>query len=919
MNNKFNKILAIVLCLVMAIGSVAAVVEGGPTPSPVPTEAPVTTEAPVETAVPSVPPVAESPAPSEAPAADTPTCTCPDVEGVDKAAEDYVHAKDCPLYVPVCTCEGTEEEKAAEGFVHAEGCDFYVAPVDPNAELYEKLMATTTAEEFLALVEGMSEEDEQAFSDSLSAEQLEALRAHIQEIAPAEEATPPQTVTFTDAGPFMPPVAVQTVRRLLRSAPKPLAEEQDNGLVTTKTATVNPDGTYTISIESYTTGTVTTSTKTTPVDIVLVLDQSGSMCFNFAGDKNGSNERQTAMKQAVNNFISAVNEKYSNDADHRMALVTFGSGASTLLGWTAVDDAGKEALQGAINGLPAGPAGATNVAAGMGEAVALMGDRYNYTGANKPRQKVVIVFTDGVPTTNTVFDIGVADAAINTAKSMKDEGVTIYSIGIFNGADPGQLYGAKADYATFSDIECNGGTTAPGFIWGATGWAATFGDVPDTDVPAGNRFLNYLSSNFNSATQVGLEKGSFGPKIVMGETYNGWHVGRAKIDGYKIISNFSRNATGYYLTAANANSLNTIFQTISENINTPEIELGSETVVKDIVSPHFTIPSNTSDVKVYVADATSASGATWATREETDLTPDVNGSTIIVSGFDFNENFVSDKAKEDGSFGKKLIIEFNVTRKEGFLGGNAVPTNGTESGVYDKDGTLVEAFDIPTVDLPIHYAFSTTDQTIYLGEKADLTRISSSDIVPDGSNNAFVDIRYTVTDPEDKPVGTMTIPAGQTSGEWTWTPDAAPALEKDTEYTINCVVSPSIPKVDGVANWEETKSATVYVKTCTLTITKQGSQDDNQGFIFKVTGPKAFTVSVQGNGSVTIAGLPIGSYTVTEDGWSWRYSADGEKTADLTPTAHDVSITVNNDLQNPYLLDGSAYAQNKAAKPAAKG
>ena len=53
MNNKFNKILAIVLCLVMAIGSVAAVVEGDPTPSPVPTGAPVTTEAPVETAVPS--------------------------------------------------------------------------------------------------------------------------------------------------------------------------------------------------------------------------------------------------------------------------------------------------------------------------------------------------------------------------------------------------------------------------------------------------------------------------------------------------------------------------------------------------------------------------------------------------------------------------------------------------------------------------------------------------------------------------------------------------------------------------------------------------------------------------------------------------------------------------------------------------
>ena len=897
MNNKFNKILAIVLCLVMAIGSVAAVVEGDPTPSPVPTGAPVTTEAPVETAVPSVPPVAESPAPSEVPAADTPTCTCPDVEGVDKTAEDYVHAKDCPLYVPVCTCEGTEEEKAAEGFVHAEGCDFYVAPVDPNAELYEKLMATTTAEEFLALVEGMSEEDEKAFSDSLSAEQLEALRAHIQEIAPAEEATPPQTVTFTDAGPFMPPVAVQTVRRLLRSAPNLLAKEQDNGLVTTKTATLNPDGTYTISIESYTTGTVTTSTKTTPVDIVLVLDQSGSMCFSFAGDKNGSNERQTAMKQAVNNFISAVNEKYSNDADHRMALVKFGSGASTLLGWTAVNDAGKEALQGAINDLPAGPAGATDVAAGMGEAVALMGDRYNYTGANTSRQKVVIVFTDGVPTTSRDFSTSVASNAIASAKGLKDAGVTIYSIGIFSGANPNELYGSTG-------FEHNSDGTV-GSNWDEFDWWGLV-DIRNVDVPAGNRFLNYISSNFKNAYEVGIAeyKNSF-----IGIGYYVW----------KITRNFSRDSSEYYLTADNANSLNTIFQTISENIQTPTISLGSETVVKDIVSPHFTIPSNTSDVKVYVADATSASGATWATRKETDLTPDVNGSTIIVTGFDFNENFVSDKAKEDGSFGKKLIIEFNVTRKEGFLGGNAVPTNGTESGVYDKDGTLVEAFDIPTVDLPIHYRFSTTDQTIYLGEKADLTRLSSSDIVPDGNNNAFVNIRYTVTDPTGNVVGEMTIPAGQTSGEWTWTPDAAPALEKDTEYTIKCVVSPSIPKVGGVANWEETKPATVYVKTCTLTITKQGSQDDNQGFIFKVTGPKAFTVSVQGNRSVTIAGLPIGSYTVTEDGWSWRYSADGEKTAELTPTAPAGSVTVNNTLQNLYLLGGSDYAQNNAAKPAAKG
>lgn len=903
MNNKFNKILAIVLCLVMAIGSVAAVVEGGPTPSPVPTEAPVTTEAPVETAVPSVPPVAESPAPSEAPAADTPTCTCPDVEGVDKAAEDYVHAKDCPLYVPVCTCEGTEEEKAAEGFVHAEGCDFYVAPVDPNAELYEKLMATTTAEEFLALVEGMSEEDEKVFIQTLTDEQYVALEAHIEAIFPMEEPAESKTVDFTAAGPFMPPVAVQTVRRLLRSAPKPLAEEQDNGLVTTKTATVNPDGTYTISIESYTTGTVTTSTKTTPVDIVLVLDQSGSMSDSFTGASN----RQAAMQQAVNNFIDAVKLKYDAEkADHRMSVVTFSNSATILQNWIAVDDAGKVTLQGKINKLGT-PSGATSVDEGMKQAKTLMGNDYNYNGNNTSRNKVVIVFTDGIPTTSSDYSNAVADSAVSHAHSLKGNSInaTVYSIGIFNGAKVSQMYGGDSDGSV-------------GSSWQGTSVFGIGSDFSDLAVPAANRFLNLLSSNFKNATSDGLNR-------------TGWNIILAKHEKFEITENFTRTGTGYYLAASNADKLNEIFTTISENIGTPTIDLGTETVVKDVVSPYFEMPTGASAVSVKTYDCLSYNAntkeATWSqTGTSLANAVTIEGTNVNVKGFDFNGNFIAETGrneanpKELGNFhGRKLVIEFTVSLKDGLLGGNAVPTNGTESGVYDKDGTLVEAFDIPTVDLPIHYAFSTTDQTIYLGEKADLTRLSSSDIVPDGSNNAFVDICYTVTDPEGKLVGTMTIPAGQTSGEWAWTPDAAPALEKDTEYTINCVVSPSIPKDDGVANWEGTKSATVYVKTCTLTITKQGSQDDNQGFIFKVRGPKAFTVSVQGNGSVTIAGLPVGSYTVTEDGWSWRYSADGEKTAELTPTAHDVSITVNNALQNPNLLGGSAYAQNKAAKPAAKG
>lgn len=152
------------------------------------------------------------------------------------------------------------------------------------------------------------------------------------------------------------------------------------------------DGNYTIQMTAQATGTTTTTSKAVPMDIVLVLDQSGSMKENF-----GSGTRQSAMKEAVNSFIGEVAKKYSEDADHRMAIVTFGTNADTLEGWTAVNRTGEATLTAAINDLPENPSGATNVGAGMQMAKNLM-DSDAYTGGNTDRQKTVIVFTDGVPT-----------------------------------------------------------------------------------------------------------------------------------------------------------------------------------------------------------------------------------------------------------------------------------------------------------------------------------------------------------------------------------------------------------------------------------------------------------------------------------------------------------------------------------------
>lgn len=73
---------------------------------------------------------------------------------------------------------------------------------------------------------------------------------------------------------------------------------------------------------------------------------------------------------------------------------------------------------------------------------------------------------------------------------------------------------------------------------------------------------------------------------------------------------------------------------------------------------------------------------------------------VNVTGFDFNQNYVSTNAKADGTFGKKLIIEFDVSVEAGFLGGNQVPTNDGQSGIY-AEGTMIKAFDVPTQDVEV--------------------------------------------------------------------------------------------------------------------------------------------------------------------------------------------------------------------------
>ena len=687
--------------------------------------------------------------------------------------------------------------------------------------------------------------------------------------APAEstaaaQVQAPQTVVYTAAGPFLPAVSVQPVLRAARASG---ASEFKDGLNLSKTATANADGSYTIRMEAFTTGKVTTTTSTTPVDVVLVLDQSGSMAYDFNGNStsNNTSRRQHAMKQAVNQFISAVADKYGAEkSDHRISIVTFGTNASVLQGWTPVSQVGKTTLQGEITGLPDTPSGATNVGAGMQQAETLMGSGYNYTGSNTTRQKVVVVFTDGVPTTQSDFNTTVANTAIKSAKALKDSGATVYSVGIFNGAKPEQLYGDSG-----FKYNSNGQV---GSYWASFSWWG-IGDVKNYDIPAGNRFLNYISGNFPDATEIGIQRYDFS---FIGIGNYGWQITR----------NFAREQSNYYLTANDSASLSKIFTTISENIGSANIDLGSETVIKDIVTPYFTVPQNAGAIRLSTAAYNgSAFGAPVAADPSVTAAIDPATRAVNVTGFDFNQNYVSTNAKADGTFGKKLIIEFDVSVRDGFLGGNQVPTNDGQSGIYAK-GTMIKAFDVPTQDVEVKSITPTADdKAIYLGDSANLQELVHQNATFDGTNNAFVDVTYTVKDENGTVVGTYTVPAGSSSGTWVWSDPASNgtvAPEQTTTYKVTCTVSPT--QTGTYESVSKDTTFTITVNTCSLTITKTvtGGGDPNQTFVFNVMkgNDLVTTVVLKAGASTTITGLAVGDYTVVEDtAWSWSYTADNVSTA----------------------------------------
>lgn len=194
-----------------------------------------------------------------------------------------------------------------------------------------------------------------------------------------------------------------------------------------------------------------TVTVTTPLDIVMVLDASGSMDGEMGG--RDSTKRIDALKSAANSFIDTIAKQNEGiegvDRQHKVAIVKFAGKKSNDIGNNMYRDGGysynytqvmkeltycsgsnaDDLKKNTINQIQ--PAGATRADYGLE-----LAEGITITSGRKDAKKIIVFFTDGTPTKQDKFDAGVANAAVTAAKNMKDGKATVYTIGIFDGADP---------------------------------------------------------------------------------------------------------------------------------------------------------------------------------------------------------------------------------------------------------------------------------------------------------------------------------------------------------------------------------------------------------------------------------------------------------------------------------------------------
>ena len=816
---------------------------------------------------------------------------------------------------------------------------------------------------------------------------------------------------FQSVGPFMTYFpGSSTVRKapVLRAAAKDTSDGASNAVDVTKTATAtdvkdaagNPI--YQIDLTAAAKSNIVTHTKA--CDIVLVLDRSGSMNFSLAGSKDGSKERVKALQASVNAFLTTIQK---SSPDSRVAIVSYASdvtidsGTKTASGAlipVTADNTVNSALTQIVSDLSTRCDGGTQSGMGMQQAVNIF-NSVSASDSNYDNTRVTVLFTDGEPGTyggwkgeNEGYDV--AQQSVHWSvilKHAKGDTVNMQTNvedqNFFGQRFQEWLWSPKYGVSNYEDFQ-KGSANKDDWNWtgcGSTVYCVGLGlkasEGKDSDGCKVNEYMYRVSSHRPDGSHVDNNR------------VNEWEQGTDSWEGLYTDARTRNHENGYYLTTDNAAELQRIFTQIAQQTG----EAVKDVTIRDEISESF-VPCDAAGNAYNVGDTITSNGKTGTVRQDANGNYYIEWTNVTLTPEQVDSNKVVTKPAE--TFQSTLYVK----PRDGFLGGNNVPTNGSESGVYTAAGNQIKPFPQPEVNVPIKMgAFEAQTRNIYYGNAAPTLPDLSTATPLEAWQTRYVTItRTSNTDVSNTIDGEYAVTVTVTPGAAKETSAGAPAIAQTT--TVNSVVhvyKPEITFNDSRINYGETadyrdnggtvvwkhgddvaddESMTgtaptltyaydpaedaftkdtyvkvtvsangetlpagvvtfrhgdcdfpgcsssfdskqgqfmVHINVFDLTIQKTAKAgttiDPNQTFVFKVKNNdngKTMEIVITGEGQQTVKGLPMGSYTITEDtGWSWQYRPT-EPTQTITVSETSRTVTFENETAPTNWLTSLAKALN---------
>lgn len=554
---------------------------------------------------------------------------------------------------------------------------------------------------------------------------------------------------FQGVGPFMTYFpGSSTVRKapMLRATAKDTSDGASNAVDVTKTATAtdkkDADGKpiYQIDLTAAAKSNIVTHTKA--CDIVLVLDRSGSMNFSLAGKDNNSKERVKALQTAVNAFLTTIQK---SSPTSRVAIVSYASdvtidsGTKTASGAlipVTADNTVNSALTQIVSGLSTRCNGGTQSGKGLQQAVNIF-NSVSASDSNYDNTRVTVLFTDGKPGNNywSGEDEGydVAQQSVHWSTILKHaKGGTVNmqsnvkEQNFFN-EKFGPLFGTKYGVSNYPDFR-KGSANKDDWNWtgcGSTVYCVGLGlkasEGKDSEGCKINEYMYRVSSHRPDGSHVDNNR------------VNEWEQGTDSWTGLYTDARTRNHENGYYLTTDNAAELQRIFTQIAQQTG----EAVKDVTIRDEISESF-VPCDAAGNAYTVGDTITSNGKTGTVRQDANGNYYIEWTNVTLTPEQVDSNKVVTKPAE--TFQSTLYVK----PRDGFLGGNNVPTNGENSGVYTADGNQIKPFPQPEVNVPIKLDAQNVTKNIYYGNPAptpaDLTQ--TADLAD--WQTGYVNINYTV-------------------------------------------------------------------------------------------------------------------------------------------------------------------------------